>query len=265
MTALEDLVLNCTAIRGMDRYVLWGWVKQMPEGSDTVYASKPTVADFLGVSDDTVFRRTHNLVEATIMINAGEVKVWEPGIETPVYRIDVQKLIELTDATANCGGVQNAVQGSGSPSCLDSSSASGSLTTELRSVGWAGEETSRPSNHKTRNPKTCKRCGVALYRSKNHICQTDGALPQTPQREGFSPSPVPSSGDDVPPAAEAKPAAAPPPTLCPGCAELMKNCTCDDDIGDPCTYCGYKFLPKVTPLPAQSRGRQSLASPPLTG
>ena len=105
MTDLQALAWACTAIKGLDKLILLGWVAQLEEGNDTVYVSKRTIANWAGVSDDTVYRCTKHLVEAGIMINTGEVKTWEPGCETPIYRVNVQKLADLTDGTAISGGV----------------------------------------------------------------------------------------------------------------------------------------------------------------
>src|ERR1017187_7444784 len=90
MTALGDLILHNTSIRGMDRLVLWGWAAQLPEDGDTLTASKETVAEFLFVSLNTVKRRTKSLLKAGWMVDTGERKTWSDGW-IPVYRIDVQK------------------------------------------------------------------------------------------------------------------------------------------------------------------------------
>jgi hypothetical protein len=204
MSALTDLVLGCVAIKGMDRFVLFGWAAQVEEGGDTAYASKVTVADFLGLNGSTVLRRTRRLVKAGVMVATGEVKFWEPGCETPVYRLDIRKIADLTDGVANCHGVancqpwQNATQGSRSASMSGIEAGSGSSTTELRSVpADRSNSNSKPANRRTAKPKTCRHCGESLSRNKNHACKTDGGVAPKPPVEGLLVPPAPPSGDDV--------------------------------------------------------------------
>jgi hypothetical protein len=45
MTKLCEMIMECRAIKGMDKLVLYGWAAQLEEeGNDTVYASKPWLA-----------------------------------------------------------------------------------------------------------------------------------------------------------------------------------------------------------------------------
>ena len=64
MTKLCEMIMECRAVKGMDRLVLFGWASQLEEGNDTLYCSKETVAEAIGVSEDTVLRRTQALVKA---------------------------------------------------------------------------------------------------------------------------------------------------------------------------------------------------------
>jgi hypothetical protein len=40
MTKLCEMIMECTALKGMDRLVLYGWASQLEEGNDTPYCSK---------------------------------------------------------------------------------------------------------------------------------------------------------------------------------------------------------------------------------
>jgi hypothetical protein len=193
MTDLAQVVWDCKAIKGMDKLVLMGWTEQVEEGMDVAYCSKTTVADFLGVSLDTVKRRTHALVAAGWMVDTGERKQWEPDCWTPVYRLNLEKLVELDFGGADCtggaekAGVQIAPQGSGSRSRsaslthpLASSSASAA---DLRSAAATatpenGEARQKP---RTENPKpkvkTCPSCGEPWQRDKNHACMDKPITP----------------------------------------------------------------------------------------
>ena len=90
MTVLAQVVWDCPAIRGMDKLVLMGWAEQVEDGMDVAYCSKTTVADFLGVSLDSIKRRTHALVAGGWMVDTGGRKQWEPDCWTPVYRINLE-------------------------------------------------------------------------------------------------------------------------------------------------------------------------------
>src|SRR6266550_5645638 len=63
----------------------------------------------------------------------------------------------------------------------------------------------KPSNRKTRKPKTCRHCGGPLSRDKNHTCENTGGTSRPP-----SPAASPSSADNIPAAPEAPESAAPP-------------------------------------------------------
>jgi hypothetical protein len=97
MTRLCELILECRAIEGVDRFILYGWAAQLEEGNDTVFASKETVADFLGVSPNTVRRRTKALIAAGWLIDTGEGKQWQLA-RTPVRVINVPMLVGKDDA-----------------------------------------------------------------------------------------------------------------------------------------------------------------------
>ena len=97
MTKLCEMIMECLAIKGMDRLVLYGWAAQLEEANDTVYASKETVADFIGVSTDTVLRRTQALVKSGWLIETGEQKQWEFA-RTPVRIINVPVIVGLVEA-----------------------------------------------------------------------------------------------------------------------------------------------------------------------
>jgi hypothetical protein len=92
MTKLCELILECRAIKGMDRFVLYGWAAQLVEGNDTLYCSKETVADFIGTHPETVFRRTKALIKSGWIIDTGEQKQW-PLARTPVRIINVPMLV----------------------------------------------------------------------------------------------------------------------------------------------------------------------------
>ena len=160
MTVLAQVVWDCPAIRGMDKLVLMGWAEQVEDGMDVAYCSKTTVADFLGVSLDSIKRRTHALVAGGWMVDTGGRKQWEPDCWTPVYRINLEKLVELDFGGANCtggaekAGVQIAPQGSGSRSWSSPFPPSSATSTaaDLRSVG--GSAPNSKAVRQTENPKT---------------------------------------------------------------------------------------------------------------
>jgi biotin operon repressor len=97
MTTLCQLIMECRAIKGIDRLVLYGWAAQLEEGNDTLFCSKETVAESIGVSDDTVLRRTQALVKAGWLIETGEQKQWEFA-RTPVRIINVPVIVGLVEA-----------------------------------------------------------------------------------------------------------------------------------------------------------------------
>jgi hypothetical protein len=204
MTDSAQVVWDCKAIKGMDKLVLMGWAEQAEDGMDAAYCSKTTVADFLGVSLDTIKRRTHALVTAGWLVDTGERKQWEPDCWTPVYRINLEKLIELNFGSAICtgsaekAGVQIAPQGSGSisgslslPSAPPVSGASDSAA-DLRSAAATSKSDDQEPNLKTENlqtedrkpkVKTCPKCGVPWSRDKGHLCM-DKPFGQEPE-DGF--------------------------------------------------------------------------------
>jgi hypothetical protein len=207
MTELGRIIMDCWAIDGVDRFVLYGWAAQLEEGNDIVYASKTTVADFLGVSDDTVLRRTQSLVKAGLMIDTGERKQWNFGW-TPVYIINVPKILELSQAqprkmrgVANCTPPQNAAQGSGSrfrsPSRSGAVAASPATTTTTGFQPVAASAANLDGNRepKTENPKpkvkTCPKCDLPWSRDKGHVCPD----PLNDPDDEFLDRPMPKSDD----------------------------------------------------------------------
>jgi hypothetical protein len=192
MTDLVQVIWECHDLKGMDRVVMMGWAERLEDDNDTVYASKQTVADYLGVSLDTIKRRTHALVKAGWLVDTGERKQWEPDCWTPVYRINLEKFEAWDFGGANCtggakkAGVQIAPQGSGSGSALRSAagaaavSPSTSHTTGLRPEVVKSAPPTASQNRENQNPRTngrtnpnsrsCPKCGGAWSRDKNHIC-----------------------------------------------------------------------------------------------
>jgi hypothetical protein len=190
MTELAQLIWGCQAIKGVDRLVLMGWAEQVADDADVAYCSKTTVGNFLGLSLDTIKRRTQALVIGGWMVDTGERKQWEPDCWTPVYRINLEKLADLDFGGANCtgesggankAGVQIAPQGSNSGSRSSSLTYSLALSrataTDLRSVVRQSKEglSQKPKtqNLKPKTPvknKTCPKCGVPWSRDKGHFC-----------------------------------------------------------------------------------------------
>jgi hypothetical protein len=95
MTRLCELILECRAIKGMDRFVLYGWAAQLEEGNDTLYCSKETVAVFLGTSIDTVKRRTKSLLAAGWLVDTGDTKHWDTGW-VPVLNVNVPMIASVS-------------------------------------------------------------------------------------------------------------------------------------------------------------------------
>jgi hypothetical protein len=205
MTTLCEMIMECRAIKGMDRLILFGWAHQVEEGNETLYCSKATVAEFLGVSEDTVLRRTQDLVRDGWLLDTGEQKQWSCGW-TPVRTVNVPVIVGLIEAqcrklrpTAECTPPQNAAQGSnrftGSRFLPPSST---TYTTRADATGVPpvgvsappkGEEKVQTENLKTENlktlaptptptptpkPKACPKCGEPWSRDANHVC---GVMP----------------------------------------------------------------------------------------
>jgi hypothetical protein len=243
MSTLLDLILACTAVRGYDRLVLLGWAYQLEEDNSTAYSSKTTVGEWAGVSEDTVRRYTKRLVKRGIMIPTGETKVWTPKCQTPVYKIDIQKIMDLAHGgaistpTADSMGVLVAAQGSnastvsviGSPSFVKTDAATTTPTTGLRPA--AGEERFKPflkpenlePDNQDQNPhrslplpkkrKSCPYgCGAELKRDEDHlrVCPVANA---TPPVEPTKPSYAPDSDLDFPD------------DLCPDCHKWVPSLT----------------------------------------
>jgi hypothetical protein len=203
MTTLCEMIMECRAIKGMDRLVLYGWAVQLDEGNDTLYCSKETVAEFIGVSEDTVLRRTQALVKAGWLKDTGEQKRWKFGW-TPVRVINVPVIMGLVGAqcrklrrVAECTPPQNAAQGSTGSMVLGLGvdllcSPSPSTTTVgdtgvppvvVNSVPPTEELKPKPENQKTKtlNPRPtptsrlCPKCGSPWSRYRGHACQTGRA------------------------------------------------------------------------------------------
>jgi hypothetical protein len=209
MTALAQLVWDCRAIQGMDKLVLMGWAEQVPDGSDLAYASKETVAERVGVSDDTVLRRTKELVLGGWLIATGGRKRWTNGW-TPVYQVNLELLMgkpRNLRGAADCGRPQIAAQGSrftglsGSLGLSSSSSPSFSVSSGsgtgvppallLFPPGKREKEVKREEKTENREPRTvepkpsptpshgrrhrtCPDCGETLQRDVNHLLVCKG-------------------------------------------------------------------------------------------
>jgi helix-turn-helix protein len=195
MTTLCEMIMECRAIKGMDRLILYGWAAQLEEGNDAVYASKETVAEFLGVSDDTVLRKTKDLVKAGWLIDTREHKQWKFA-RTPIRIINVPVIVELIDA--QCRNLrpcleappqkappQIAAQGSNGSMVLGldvlSSFSAFSATGVPPLVASKSKEGGQPENLKPRTVepkptphgqrKSCPECGEPLQRDVNHFLE----------------------------------------------------------------------------------------------
>jgi len=189
MTALSAMIMECRAIEGDDRLILFGWSAQLEEDNTLLYCSKETVADFLVLSVRTIQRRTKRLVKLGLMADTGEQKLWNTGW-TPVYTINVPMIVELCKAQEVDSKVgdkmsprQIVVQGSNGSMVLGLgvlSISSEATSTELRSEvvksvppqSKAETENQKPKTNGKTNPKTksCHKCGQAWSRDKNHTC-----------------------------------------------------------------------------------------------
>lgn len=210
MTTLCEMIMECRAIKGMDRLVLYGWASHLEEGNDTLYCSKETVADAIGVSADTVLRRTQALVEAGWLIDTGEQKQCKFGW-TPVRIVNVPVIVGLVEAqcrklppVANCTPSQIAAQGSrcsglsgfrssglsGSPSFFPSCGSATPTTTGVPPVVVTAllRTEDKPENLEptpTAAPtvmanseapphgRVCPRCKELWSRAKNHVCKPE--------------------------------------------------------------------------------------------
>jgi hypothetical protein len=198
MTELGAMLMDCRAIEGEDRLILYGWAAQLEEGNDTLYCSKETVADFLGLTVRTIQRRTKALVKLGLMIDTGECKQWRFGW-TPVYTINVPMIVELSEAqpdnlsppdkmsprqivTQGSNGLSGVRFTASSPADAEATS---TTTTHGGGTGFqpvgvsappqSKEVNLRPENLRTNpntktNNKTCKKCSGVLVRDKNHAC-----------------------------------------------------------------------------------------------
>jgi hypothetical protein len=187
MTKLCEMIMECRAIKGMDRLVLYGWASQLEEGNDTLYCSKETVAEAIGVSDDTVLRRTQALVDGGWLIDTGEQKQWKFGW-TPVRIVNVPVIVGLVEAqcrklrrVADCTPPQNAAQGSG---C---SGLSG-----FRSSGLSGSPSFFPSGG-TATPTTTGVPPVVVTAPVKTEEEPENLTPRTCKPENLEPTPTPVS------------------------------------------------------------------------
>jgi hypothetical protein len=201
MTSLCELIMECQAIKGMDRLVLYGWAAQLEEGNDTLFCSKETVAESIGVSEDTVLRRTQALVKAEWIIETGEQKQWEFA-RTPVRIINVPVIMGLVEAQEKAppqnaalpqarpqiAPPQNAAQGSSGSMVLGlgllcSPSPCSAIATGVPPVVGKSLPPTNKLKPKTENLKTlkptptptsrlCPKCGSPWSRYKGHLCQT---------------------------------------------------------------------------------------------
>jgi hypothetical protein len=199
MTKLCEMIMECRAIGIDDRVILYGWASQLEEGNETVCASKQTVADFLGVSLNTVKRHTKTLVKAGWMLATGERNQWEPDCWTPVFAINVEKIAEgqvIMIGGSNWAAAQIAPQGtyalsgvrsfglSGVPSVSYAATtatgvppaAGGSRSKELGRPVEPVEPKPKPKPSPTpqaqKKVKLCPKCNEPWSRFKNHVCSS---------------------------------------------------------------------------------------------
>jgi hypothetical protein len=221
MTRLCEVIMECRAIKGMDRLVLYGWASQLDEGTDTLYCSKETVAEAIGVSDDTVLRRTQALVKAGWLIDTGEQKQWEFGW-TPVRIVNVPVIVGLVDAqcrklrrVADCTPPQNAAQGYRSDGSMvlgvgvdvfSSSSPASAAATGVPPVPREAKTVNPPENlepqtfkpenlepkpspvptvraNGERRSRSCPKCGEPWSRDKSHFCVANSPTADSPLDE----------------------------------------------------------------------------------
>ena len=182
MTRLCELIIECRAIGIDDRVILYGWAAQLEDGNDTVYASKETVAEFLGLCVRTMQRRTKALVKLGLMIDTGERKQWRFGW-TPVYTINVPMIMGFCQGD-NLSGRQFVAQGSTRSlvlgvNLLYSSFPATGGDTGLQPVGVKSAPPTDGLEPKTEKPitnpksKTCPKCNLPWTRDKNHKCCPD--------------------------------------------------------------------------------------------
>jgi hypothetical protein len=208
MTKLCEMIMECRAIKGMGKLVLYGWASQLEEGYDTLYCSKETVAEAIGVSEDTVLRRTQALVKAGWLIATGEQKQWEFA-RTPIRLINVPVIVGLVEAQCRklrpcleappqIAPPQNAAQGSRSDGSMvlgvdvcvfsSTSTATGvppadSGATTVNQLEDLTPKTFKPENlepkptpcltvihNGERKGKVCPKCKEPWSRDRNHVC-----------------------------------------------------------------------------------------------
>jgi hypothetical protein len=156
------------------------------------------VAGFIGVSEDTVLRRTQALVKAGWLIDTGEQKQWEFA-RTPVRIINVPVIVGLVEAQEKAppqfaalpqappqiAPPQNAAQGSNgsmvigldllcsSSVCSDNATGVPPVAGESKSKEVRQTETLEPKPKPTPHGKrkSCPNCGEPLQRDVNHFLE----------------------------------------------------------------------------------------------
>jgi len=190
VTALAQLVWDCKDLGGMDKLVMMGWAEQVPDGWDTAYASKETVATCTGLSTSTVKRHTRELVKRGVLIDTGGRQQWKTGY-TPIYQVNLEFLTgrpSNLDGVSDRKGGQNDPQGSRfrfissslSGVRLDSSSKPESIPTpqpkpktenrEPKTVEAKPKPSPEPSpKAKAHGHNSCPDCKEPLKRDVNHF------------------------------------------------------------------------------------------------
>jgi hypothetical protein len=277
MTKLCETIMECLAIEIDDRVILYGWAAQLEEGNDTLYCSKDTVAVFLGVSVDTIKRRTKRLLGKGLLIDTGERKQWSTGW-TPVLRANVPMIMGSVVAQpcnlhprAECTPVQIAPQVSGSRfsglSGFRFSGLSSSPSYFTSKAVERVEERTENREPKTVEPKpkpeptptphghnSCPDCGELFQRHTNHllVCKVANPEKSSPDSPGSDPlddyqPPTYDWGEDDDEgdeASHAQPPVAPDPLyLCMVCEKQL----CRSPSSDHCTGCWNNGSPMAIP------------------
>jgi hypothetical protein len=220
MTRLCEMIMECRAIGIDDRVVLYGWASQLEEGNDTLYCSKETVAEFLGITARTIQRRNKNLTKMGLLVNTGEQKLWTTGW-TPVYVINVPMIVGLCETQDklsrggdNLSPRQNVLQGSrfngfsssfSSSLCGGTSTATGVPPVQVvdppEKAGKPKDENLKPrtiepkpepkptqptpiAKYQPHPKRVCRDCGEPLLRGVNHLLSCSKALGLPPTQMG---------------------------------------------------------------------------------
>ncbi len=204
MTALAQLVWDCKDLGGMDKLVMMGWAEQVPDGWDTAYASKETVAACTRLGTSTVKRHTRELVKRGVLIDTGGRQQWKTGY-TPIYQINLEFLTghpSNLDGGSDWTGGQDDPQGSRFGSRFVSPSQSGAksdssspLPLPQKREGKTETENRKPKTvepkpkpEPTPTPvahghKACPDCGEPLQRDVNHFLDCKVAEGESPLGE----------------------------------------------------------------------------------